>query len=145
MSIGGGTMRSQIGRAWVQRGRNRQPGGIRPALGTIPGIGCRSAPVLPSRGMLPSRPGRIGMPGRPGTARPDRRFLGDRPGVHHHHASAVPAMTPRSCVIKIIAMPNSLAQLREQVENLRLDGDVERRRRLVGDQSSDGRRSPSRS
>ena len=36
--------------------------------------------------------------------------------------------------MKIIAMPSRSLQFAQQVEDLRLDGDVERRRRLVGDQ-----------
>ena len=42
--------------------------------------------------------------------------------------------TPRSCVISSMAMPSSRCRLFKQLEDLRLDGDVERRGRLVGDQ-----------
>jgi hypothetical protein len=48
--------------------------------------------------------------------------------------SVVSAITPRSWVISTIAAPVLLLQLDHQVEDLRLDGDVERRGRLVGDQ-----------
>ena len=44
------------------------------------------------------------------------------------------ATTPRSCVIRMIAVPKSLVQSDHQVEDLRLDRHVERGRRLVGDQ-----------
>ena len=44
------------------------------------------------------------------------------------------AITPRSCEIRIIAMPRSATRSRDQVEDLALDGDVERGGRLVGDQ-----------
>ena len=47
---------------------------------------------------------------------------------------AVSATTPRSCVISMIAVPSLLLELQHQVEDLRLDGDVERGGRLVGDQ-----------
>ena len=49
-------------------------------------------------------------------------------------SSAASATTPMSWVMMIIAMSCSCAQVLEQVEDLRLDGHVERRRRLVGDQ-----------
>ena len=45
----------------------------------------------------------------------------------------IPATTPRSWVIRIIAVPVSVGQAAEELEDLRLDRDVERRRRLVGD------------
>ena len=46
---------------------------------------------------------------------------------------ATSATTPRSCVIIAIDVPSRCCRSREQLEDLRLDGDVERRRRLVGD------------
>ena len=58
----------------------------------------------------------------------------------------VSATTPRSCVIRITAAPVRSFSSQHQVEDLRLDGDVERGGRLVGDQqASDCRRAPSRS
>ena len=42
------------------------------------------------------------------------------------------ATTPRSWVTRTIAMSRSCCELSEQVEDLRLDGDVESRGRLVG-------------
>ena len=48
--------------------------------------------------------------------------------------SHIPATTPRSWVIRISAASLVGDQLTQQVEDLRLDRDVERRRRLVGDQ-----------
>ena len=45
-------------------------------------------------------------------------------------------MTPRSWVTKITAMPSSLLQRAQQVEDLRLHGDVERGRGLVGDEQA---------
>ena len=46
----------------------------------------------------------------------------------------MPAMTPRSWVIQIIAMPSFCAQFFNQFEDLRLNGHVQRRRRFIGDQ-----------
>ena len=48
--------------------------------------------------------------------------------------SHMPATTPRSCVIRISAVSRSATSVAQQVEDLRLDRHVERRRRLVGDQ-----------
>ena len=47
---------------------------------------------------------------------------------------AIPATTARSCVISSMRHPLLALQLLQQVEDLRLDRHVERRRRLVGDQ-----------
>ena len=49
-------------------------------------------------------------------------------------SSATSATMPRSWVITITVVPNSLLQVLDQLEDLRLDGHVERRRRLVGDE-----------
>ena len=49
-------------------------------------------------------------------------------------ATAVSATTPRSWVIRITPMSNSRLTPVDQLEDLRLDGHVERGRRLVGDQ-----------
>ena len=58
----------------------------------------------------------------------------------------MPATTPRSCVIRMNAVPNSCAQALQQLEDLRLDRHVERGRRLVGDeQLRVAARAPSRS
>ena len=38
-------------------------------------------------------------------------------------------------MIRMIAKPGAVAQIQEQPQDLRLHGDVERRGRLVGDQS----------
>ena len=49
-------------------------------------------------------------------------------------SSAISATTPRSWVIITIAVSSSLCRRCDQLEDLRLHGHVERRRRLVGDQ-----------
>ena len=48
--------------------------------------------------------------------------------------SAISATTPKSCVMNSTPVPCSRMQLADQREDLRLRRDVERRRRLVGDQ-----------
>ncbi len=45
-----------------------------------------------------------------------------------------PATTPRSWVIRMMAVPKSPLQLAHQLQDLRLHGDVQRRGGLVGDQ-----------
>ena len=49
-------------------------------------------------------------------------------------SSAISAITPRSCVMRMIAVPSLRAQRAHQLQDLRLDGDVERGGGLVGDQ-----------
>ena len=56
------------------------------------------------------------------------------PSVITHTRSAILRTMPRSWVISSIAMPSSRLQIAQQRQDLRLDGDVERGRRLVGDQ-----------
>ena len=57
-----------------------------------------------------------------------------RPAYMTRTSSATSATTPRSWVMMMIAEPNSRLQVHDQVEDLGLDGDVERGGRLVGDQ-----------
>ena len=57
-----------------------------------------------------------------------------RPAYMTAMRSARPATTARSCVIQISAVPVSRAERLHLGEDLRLDGDVERGGRLVGDQ-----------
>jgi hypothetical protein len=48
--------------------------------------------------------------------------------------SAISPTTPRLCVMKMIDMPVRCCDALQQLEDLRLDGDVERGGRHVGDQ-----------
>ena len=57
-----------------------------------------------------------------------------RPAYMTTTRSQTSAMTPRSCEISRIAVFSLLPHVEHQVQHLRLDGHVERRRRLVGDQ-----------
>ena len=94
---------------------------------------------------------RIQQPARVGMARPANKSATGasstlRPAYITTTRCAISATTPRSCVISTIAAPVSLLQLAHQVEDLRLDRDVERGGRLVGDQQLRARRrAPSRS
>ena len=74
---------------------------------------------------------------------PTRR---SRPAYITRTRSASPATTPRSWVIRTSASSRARLQRPQQIQDLRLHGDVERGGRLVGDQRRRGRwRSPSRS
>ena len=69
-----------------------------------------------------------------------------RPAYMTTTRSAMSATTPRSWVISRIAVPISVAQVAQHVEDAGLHGHVERGGRLVGDeQPRAGRRPPSRS
>ena len=85
-------------------------------------------------GTLPIRPAVYGCSGAIEHRR--RRCPSRRCGRHTSRAisSARPAITDRSCVIQISAVPCLAAELLHLGEDLRLDGDVERGGGLVGDQ-----------
>ena len=69
-----------------------------------------------------------------------------RPAYMTTTRCAISATTPRSWVMRMMAAPIFALQLAHEIEDLRLDGDVERGRRLVGDeQLRDCRRAPWRS
>ena len=57
-------------------------------------------------------------------------------GIHHGDALDALATTARSWVMRSSAMPRSRVQPRQQLEHLRLHGDVERGGGLVGDQEA---------
>ena len=56
-----------------------------------------------------------------------------RPAYITATRSAVSAITPMSCVTSITAVPFSRQRLLQELDDLRLDGDVERRGGLIGD------------
>ena len=80
------------------------------------------------------QPDRVGMLGLREQRRRPARARRSRPAYITATSSPISATTPRSWVIRMMAVPVSRLQLAHQVEDLRLDGDVERRGRLVGDQ-----------
>ena len=130
-----------------QRGWNGQPGGRlngmrdrardgrQPCARLAPGCSGSSAAARVCRDA--SARGRCRRPA------PSRRLW---PRYMTTTSSAISAMTPMSWVISMIAMPALAAAAAQQVEDLRLRGDVERGGRLVGDQEARvGRRAPWRS
>ena len=118
----------------------------RSATAAAPSIGrSRSSSLASSRGSDASRPMRVRV-ARVVEDRVDVADLDLPAGVHHEHPVGEPATTPRSWVIRIIAALRARPGSLEHLEHLRLDRDVERGRRLVGDQQRRDRwRSPSRS
>ena len=71
---------------------------------------------------------------RIGEQRVDRRALDDLAGVHHHHLVGDLGDDAEIVGDDQHRHAEPALQVLQQVEDLRLDGDVERRRRLVGDQ-----------
>ena len=133
-----------------RRGRHRQPGrsaarksspwAAGPETGTIAGDGrqrrsCCLQRRWPRRAAAPSasaRRCRDGADGRrPRSTGPVSTM---RPAYITATRSAISATTPRLWVTNSMPMPRSCLQRGQQVEDLRLDGDVERGGRLVGDQ-----------
>ena len=102
-------------------------------FGTWPSIAARRSCSRCSCGIEPSSPIVYGCCGSANSVA-DRRALDDAPGVHHRdvvgdlgdHAEVVRDEDDRGAGL--------LAQRAHQLEDLRLDGDVERGGRLVGDQ-----------
>ena len=134
--IGGFALRR---RASPQRGANAQPGSGSSGLATWPGSRSGAAPshgASPSqarRGRHASKPRVYGCCG----ARRARRTLPSstmRPQYITTTRSAISATTPRLCVMNSRPCRCRGCSLSHQREDLRLDRDVERRRRLVGDQ-----------
>ena len=121
-------------RTYGQRGWKRQPDGGSTSDGGRPGIGTSSAPSgASSRGIERSSPHVYGCCGAANSSRRGR-LLDDPPGVHDgdlvgrlgDHAEVVRDQHHRH--------PQLVAQPAQQREDLRLDGHVQRGRRLVGDQ-----------
>ena len=119
-------------RTYGQRGWKLQPGGGLMSDGGRPGIGTSASHGVSSRGIERSSPQVYGCSGASKIA--SFGVLDDPPGVHHrdlvghlgHHAEVVGDHHDRRVELALQAL--------DQLEDLRLDGDVERGRRLVGDQ-----------
>ena len=138
----------QTSRTNAQRSAKRQPGGGSSRLGTVPGI-CLSR-VRSGRPPVDARD-RADQALRVGMLRMreqllDRRLFDHLAGIHHHdalrgfrhHAHRVGDQHHRHAEPRL--------HVEQQIEDLRLDGDVERRGRLVGDQQLRlARPAPSRS
>ena len=121
-----------VGRPLAARREHAAVGAARCATGTMPGISC-SRPEPATRGTAPSRPIVYGWRGSAYSSSTSR-LLDLAPGVHdddavgdvRHHAEVVRDQHDRH--------PEPRPQVLHHVEHARLDGHVERRRRLVGDQ-----------
>ena len=120
--------------ASAQRGAKAQPCGMRRGIGHRAGNGGETA-ARRRRGAAARRSGPAYRDAR------DRRTAGRsgacstmRPAYITATRSQISATTPRSWLISTIAMPISRAQAAQQLQNLRLDGGVERGGRLVRDQ-----------
>ena len=127
----GGTPHLQIAMRRGQRGANAQPGGSAARFGTTPSIAFRRAPALPPE----STPAARACTGAPARGRSSRTGPSStmRPAYITATRSAISAITPRSWVMSSSDRSNCALHLAQQVEDLRLHGDVERGGRLVGD------------
>ncbi len=120
--------------------------GSDPRTCSPPGARAATAPCPGSPASRARRPGADGARDRAQqargvvVARRREQHLGrracstTRPAYITTTSSQVSATTPRSCVISRTLMPSSRCSERQQLEDLGLDRDVERGRRLVGDQ-----------
>ena len=124
----------QRSNAKAQRSRKRQPVGQAVALGTEPGITVRRSRGAPRRGIAASSPSRVRMHAVDANSVRTGASSTICPAYITITRCARSAITPRSCVMSSTAMPTCALQRREQLEDLRLDRDVERRRGLVRDE-----------
>ena len=118
---------------WGQRGAKRHPGGISWGGGTSPGIGSSLWRLTLTCGRARSRPWVYGWRGSSNSSSTGR-LLDNLPRVHHrhpvgdrrHHGQVVGDQQHRHVALALL--------LDQLIEYLRLDGHVERRGRLVGDE-----------
>ena len=134
-SFRGGISRVQISMAYLQRAAKRQPGGGSSRLGTVPEIASSRCFL---RGAVDARD-RADQALRVGVARiaeqlADRRLLDHLAGIHHRHPLAGLGDHAHGMGDQHDRHAEAFLHVLHQLEDLRLDGDVERRRRLVGDQ-----------
>ena len=132
----GSSSRSSCGRRHASApvgsgGRSGNPAGAR-RVGHGAVDGGQAPPAVEARHGGQQRP-RVRVQ-RPAEQRRHPGRLHHLTRVHHRHPVGISSTTPRSCVMSRIAMPPLRAQAQQQVEDLGLDGHVQRRRRLVGDQ-----------
>ena len=115
-----------------QRGWKRQPGGGAARSGGAPGIVESGSRTTSKSGTERSRPSVYGCRGSRNTV-----STGPVSTTWPAYMTAtrwqVCAITARSCETKTMLTPSSLAQRCEQLQDLVLDRDVERRRRLVAE------------
>ena len=130
-----GTLRAATARPRAGSvGANAQPAGSSRSGGTRPGI-SRSRPRVRRAGAGSRRAGRS-CTGAAGAANSSCTGASSalRPAYRTSTRSAMSATTPRSCVIRTIAVPSRsrISRIRSRMPGL--GRDVERGRRLVGDQ-----------
>ena len=143
-STAGGSTCAQISCASGQRVRKRQPdgscGGETDLAAQRRRAACGAASATGSPRAGRSCTGAAARR-RPLDAARSRR---SRPRYITATRSAMWATTDSWCEMNTIASPSSLAQLAQQLEDLRLDRDVERADGLVGDQHARARRQRAR-
>ena len=94
----------------------------------------RSRRLQSARGIDLQQPPRVGVGRRLEQGRARRHLHGRGRAYMTITSSATSATTPRSCVIRMIAVPNSPLHPAEEPDDLRLHGHVECGGRLVGDE-----------
>ena len=122
----------------ADRGARRSARGTRSrAAGRAATASCRGSGAAARRARCATAPSRAGRACRdaPDASSTSTRVPCStmRPAYITQTRSARPAITDRSCVIQISAVPVSRAELLHLVQDLALDRDVERGGRLVGD------------
>ena len=135
-SSGGVVAQVSLWLAYGQRGANRHAGGGAIRSGGRPGIAVRRPPRMPSPSICGSAPSRASVYGCSGRSKRSSvsGVLDDLAGVHDD--DVVRGLGDDAHVVRDDDHRHvvRLAQVLEEVEDLGLDGHVERRRRLVGDQ-----------
>ena len=117
-----------------QRGANGHPGGSAASDGGAPGIGTSRAPCgASSRGTEPRRPGGVRHPAV-AVELADRGHLDGTPGVHHQRTVGEFGDHPEVVGDDQHARAGDVACGLQNVEDLRLHGDVQRGGRLVADE-----------
>ena len=125
---------SQRAKRCGQRAAKTHPVARSVTTGGAPGIAVsRRGRGRSSRGIDPSRLHVYGCCGSRNTSRVGPCSI-TRPAYITSTRSAIPATTPMSCVISTTDDRVRVRSSRDQLEDLRLDRDVERGRRLVRDQ-----------
>ena len=129
------TSRGRSPRRASQRGANGQPGRQMRDVGRQAGnlVELLSAPRTWDRAPTRAAPSCTDCRAAR-TARRSARCSKTLPAYITTTSSVMPATTPRSCVIENDARAGLVLELLDQLENLRLNRDVERGRRLVGDE-----------
>ena len=117
----------------TQRGWNAHPGGGLMRLGGWPGIGSSRSWSMSTRARLFMSPIVYGWRGESKIVKTSP-ISTTRPAYMTTTRSASSAMSPRSCVMRMIAACVCSCAALMHLDDLRLDGDVERGRRLVGDE-----------